>query len=757
MRIDLKPCLDFKDVLIPPCRTSMCSRSDVNLHREFTFKHSPKKVNVVPIIASNMHATGTFETYAVLQRYRMLTCMSKHLTLKDYANYMINSVNETKALKDLDLPEGEEPPVQKYPPLDPDLFMISAGIREGDLETLAKIVEFTGCNWICIDIANGHMKRLVDYCAKIRERFPDKIIVAGNVAAPDVTEELLEDGGVDVVKLGIGSGCFAGDTRILMANGMYKNIEDIEVGEHVINKRGKSVQVINKFNKGIRKTVNIRANNWHDWTTVTKHHKYFVGDMSTSSSGCITSSGKAKILDKKTRLGKSKFKWKKLSEINEKEMTLLMPNKVKWNLSKNFKIDLGDFVQKCIVKKNTVTSTASNRKTFNRYMESGYDLGYIFGTFLGDGDARMCKNGSGSVHWSFGAHETEIGDKLKKCVKNVLGYDCSSNIKKENVLAVHCYNNCFARVMLKFSKKTNKHLPEEYYCNNKKYIQGIFDGLVDSDGSVEKTPSGKFIYTLTNTSKRLLEVFYWCCISLGVTYSAREKEKTVGTLKNIKFENLQDSYRIKTHTFNRKTKKYVYSEIFEKEKGKSQVVWDIEVDCPTHSFIANNAIVHNSACLTRRKTGVGVPQLTAVDESSDTAHKVNGHIISDGGITCPGDASKAFVAGADFVMLGGVFAGHDESYGELTVGEDGKQYKEFYGMSSSHAIQKHYGKQEKYRASEGRHIKIPYKGPLEGTVLDYLGGIRSTCTYIDARRIKDMSKCGKVRIVGQQINNHFNA
>ena len=141
-------------------------------------------------------------------------------------------------------------------------------------------------------------------------------------------------------------------------------------------------------------------------------------------------------------------------------------------------------------------------------------------------------------------------------------------------------------------------------------------------------------------------------------------------------------------------------------------------------------------------------------DCADAAHGVNGHIIGDGGITCPGDMSKAFGGGADFVMMGGQFAGHDENPGEVEE-IDGKKFKVFYGMSSEHAMKKHYGQMAKYRSSEGRIIKIPYKGSLTNTVLDYLGGVRSTCAYINANTIKNMPKCTTFILASQQLNTHF--
>ena len=159
-----------------------------------------------------------------------------------------------------------------------------------------------------------------------------------------------------------------------------------------------------------------------------------------------------------------------------------------------------------------------------------------------------------------------------------------------------------------------------------------------------------------------------------------------------------------------------------------------------------------SACLTRMKTGVGMPQLSAIMECADAAHGVGGHIIGDGGITCPGDMAKAFGGGADFVMVGGAFSGHDENPGEIITNPDGSQSKLFYGMSSSHAMTKHYGGMNDYRASEGRIVRVPYRGLLEHTVLDYLGGLRSTCTYINASCIKHMPLCTTFVQVSQQLN-----
>jgi len=158
-----------------------------------------------------------------------------------------------------------------------------------------------------------------------------------------------------------------------------------------------------------------------------------------------------------------------------------------------------------------------------------------------------------------------------------------------------------------------------------------------------------------------------------------------------------------------------------------------------------------SVCTTRIKTGVGYPQLSAIIECADAAHGLGGQIISDGGCVTPGDVAKAFGAGADFVMLGGMFAGHDESGGDI-IEKNGKPYRKFYGMSSSTAMEKHVGHVAEYRASEGKTVEIPYRGKVETTLQDILGGLRSTCTYVGAKRLKELTKRTTFIRVAEQEN-----
>lgn len=343
MKIETDTKLDYNDVLIRPKRTKLSSRSEVNLEREFYFPISKQTWKGVPIIAANMDTVGTYDVYKVLSKYKMITAFHKFYTFKDF---------------------------QEMTDLDPNYFAISTGISDNDFNKLKEILDSDfgqPVKFICIDVANGYMEKLFKFCKHVRENYPNKILIAGNVVSREVTEELILNGGIDIVKVGIGPG---------------------------------------------------------------------------------------------------------------------------------------------------------------------------------------------------------------------------------------------------------------------------------------------------------------------------------------------------------------------------------------------------SACLTRTQTGVGMPQLSAIMECADAAHGVNGFIIGDGGITCPGDLAKGFGGGADFIMIGGQFAGHDENPGEL-IEKNGEQYKLFYGMSSEKAMQTHYGKMDNYRSSEGRCIKIKYKGALENTVLSYLGGLRSTCTYINAKNIKNISKCTTFIKTNRQLNTIF--
>ena len=202
------------------------------------------------------------------------------------------------------------------------------------------------------------------------------------------------------------------------------------------------------------------------------------------------------------------------------------------------------------------------------------------------------------------------------------------------------------------------------------------------------------------------------------------------------------------------------SSVRDKYPTKTIIAGNVVTADMTQELVMNGAdivkvgIGPGSVCTTRIQTGVGYPQLSAVIECADAAHGLGAHIIADGGCTCPGDVEKAFGGGADFVMLGGMFAGHEEGGGKK-IKKNGSQYIEFYGSSSDTAMDKHYGGLADYRSSEGKKVQLKYRGKIKDTVQNILGGVRSSCTYVGAPSLKQLSKCTTFVRVNQQYNDTF--
>ena len=310
---------------------------------------------------------------------------------------------------------------------------------------------------------------------------------------------------------------------------------------------------------------------------------------------------------------------------------------------------------------------------------------------------------------------------------------------------------------------------------------------------------------------RLSEMELFTCIAKQYNnFNHWEKNgwKGDGNLKAISIGTNQKDYELARRIIKKNELKWVCIDI---ANGYSEhfvdFVRQVRADFPFMNIIAGNVVTADmtqelilagadivkvgigpgSVCTTRIQTGVGYPQLSAVIECADAAHGLGGHIIADGGCTCPGDVAKAFAAGADFVMLGGMLAGHDEGGGEVVTKtfksdeveieeyEAGairllpcrikkevigpiyseKKYVQFYGMSSDTAMNKHSGGVADYRSSEGRTVEVPYRGPVAGTVKDILGGLRSTCTYVGAPSLKQLSKCTTFVRCTQQFNSIF--
>jgi IMP dehydrogenase/GMP reductase len=238
-----------------------------------------------------------------------------------------------------------------------------------------------------------------------------------------------------------------------------------------------------------------------------------------------------------------------------------------------------------------------------------------------------------------------------------------------------------------------------------------------------------------------------------------KKETVLLSPRNINFSNVDNCnqyYKVRAHTLNRKSENYFYSEILSVEKVLIEIeTWDIEVDCDTHSFIANNSIVHNSICKTRIQTGFGVPTLASVWDCGDIHQKLypNVSIIADGGIRYPADLVKSLAAGADAVICGSVFAGTQESPGAIIYDNNKIAWKIYRGTASEEIQEDKRGGLKHGTCAEGVSQLVEYKGSLNRVLVDFVGGLRSALTYANASNIKELRENAEfIRITGSGIN-----
>jgi IMP dehydrogenase/GMP reductase len=702
MRIKTDEGLTFDDLLLEPQYSEVRSRADVDYSIELTKGIKLK----FPIIPANMKTVTHSNMAREICRLGGMAILHRFMPIEE----------QLEIFNDLKMFKGEN---------DPCLHVgFSIGIKDADKENLKKIIE-VGCKIICIDVAHGDSVQCIEMTKYVSETYPDVFLISGNVATHGGAMNLWE-AGADVVKVGIGNGCFAAGTRVLMANGFYKNIENIEPGDKVINKNGKPVKVTNAFCTGTKKVSKLKTNLFYEDTYVTPDHNYWVGDLNSVSYESLQSGGYVKHLDKlsKTKPKQSKYKWKAINDI--KQDILLLPNKISFELPISFEIPL--------MKRNGGFSKYTYEQDYS--LTPSYELGYILGTFLGDGHAACAEyNGShvGSVRWYFGKDEQDIVDKLTNCLVAIFNKSNPVIKNQESTIDVVLYYKPFADFLYSFNKKENKHLPENLLVDNEKYLTGLYDGLLDSYGHYDK--DGR--KTLGNTSKYIIELFNVINLILtGIMPNNSKCLPTAGGLENCNVDNCNIPYKtqiLKRGDY-RLTKDYQVAKILGYENSNLEVpVYDITVDCDTHSFIANNAIVHNSICTTRIETGNGVPLLTSLVDTAEakfrfeTEHNRKVFIMSDGGCKAAGDLVKALCF-ADLCMVGNMFAGAEETPGN-TLQIDGQTYKEYVGSST------HRGNR-----TEGVAALVHSKSRVEKIIQKMIEGIQSGCSYQGAFNLKELKE-----------------
>ena len=589
----------------------------------------------------------------------------------------------------------------------------AVSVGRGTEERVAALVE-AGVDVIVVDTAHGHSQGVLDRIQWVKAHYPDLQVIGGNIATADAALAL-RDAGADAVKVGIGPGCFAAGTRVLMANATYKNIEDIRAGERVINRDGQPVTVVKAWCTGIREVMQIRHSASFLGTLATPDHRYLVGDLRTASAATVTSKGYANVLERPTRSVATKIGWQAIGEVER--ATCLFPRQVQFELPAALKIDLGA---------NSVCDS--------------YALGYLFGVFLSEGDIQ-----SAHINWNLAADQVAVAEQLTACIKKVSGIQ-PEQTQQANIITVQIDSPQWAQLLAQFGKRHNKHLPAELLCANPEYLQGLFDGLLDSDGYTAS--DGRLCFT--NTSQRLVELFNLLSLLInGSLPNCHVEAPNAGGLVGAEVANCRDSYRARLNVSHEKRliQNYQVLKILDRQPlNLALPVYDIEVDCPTHSFIADNAIVHNSICTTRIVAGVGVPQITAVANVTEALEGSGIPVIADGGLRYSGDIAKVIAAGAHSVMIGGMFAGTDEAPGEVEIYQ-GRSYKSYRGMGSLGAMGANEGSSDRYfqedtakekHVPEGIEGRVPYKGSLLNVIHQLVGGLGSSMGYTGCATIEEM-------------------
>lgn len=685
IRIKKEMDLTFDDVILEPRKSSINSR--FNGEMDLSVEILPNVKIKYPIISANMDTITEAEMANTINRLGGLGIIHRFLPI----DVQVSQIEKIVGHK-----------------------ILCLGVLEDErLDLLKEDHKFDG---VLIDIAHGHSNVMINQIERIRKISADIPIIAGNVATAQGAQELVE-AGANCIKVGVGPGCFAAGTRILMSNGTYKNIEEIQIGDSIISGLGKPTVVVGTQCTGIKEVIKVRHTQNANGTVCTPDHRFWCGDLNTISESTLTSAGYARHLDKLAKVTpkQSKYKWKQIKDFQQD--VALLPNRIEFELP-------ADFDKKI-----------SYRNNEHIRLTPDYELGYLFGFFLGDGNTSCTinkKNGNKSGHITFypSLEEKHIVEKLDNICWNMFGKHL---LRKE---AKGCYNlvlylKPLADLLDTFGKKQHKHLPPEFLVDNLQYLRGLWEGLQDSDG-IDSDRVG-----FKNTSKQLTELYFFLTFYLTGKYPTLEFQPATAGGLDCNINNCNDSIlsRICPSYLKRQTKDFQVVKILEITELKMQLpVYDIEVECDSHSFIADNAIVHNSLCTTRLKTGCGVPQLSAIVEV-EQAIRGCATVIADGGIRQSGDIVKALAAGADAVMIGRLFSATDEAPGKIVDIPNQGKFKVYRGMASRAAQEDWKGKST---SIEGETTLVSYRGSVEPIFNDLINGVKSGMSYQDAHNITEL-------------------
>ncbi|MGH9139411.1 MAG: IMP dehydrogenase [Acidimicrobiales bacterium] len=560
----------------------------------------------------------------------------------------------------------------------------AVGVGPEGLERAEALVA-AGADVLVVDTSHGHSQGVLDTVKQIKSGLPVEVI-AGNVATAEAVDALVGVG-ADAVKVGVGPGCFAAGTRVLMADATYKDIDRIQPGDRVVNMHGEPVTVLKAWCTGHREVMSLRHVAANRETLATPDHCFYL-----SRTRAPVPVGGTAVLEQ------DHSRWEEIGQAVDDAVALL-PRRIAFELPAE------------------LTFTVAHEK-----VTPSYDLGFVVGTFLAAGDAylRDTPDGErGRVSWRLGPGDDALAARLADAVLSVTGVEPVVD-SRGGAYQVHILSMPWAHVLARFGPRYQRQLPPGWLCRDDVYQRGLRGGLLATDGRLATAP-------------RLAELYGVLTYLLEGRFPHCEQDEA------LDLEGFQ-AVRIETR----------------RQLHEVVPVYDIEVDCPTHSFVADNAIVHNSICTTRVVAGVGVPQVTAIYECAQATARHGATIVADGGVQQSGDVAKAIAAGADAVMLGGIFAGVDESPGEV-VFDHGERYKEYRGMGSLGAMKGRSFSKDRYFQNEiidesqlvpqGIEGRVPYKGPVANVLHQLIGGLRAAMGYCGTGTVAELRQHGRfVRI-----------
>ncbi|MFN2627270.1 MAG: IMP dehydrogenase [Gaiellaceae bacterium] len=618
---------------------------------------------------------------------------------------------------------------------------VGAAVGVGpDAVERAQALASAGADLLVVDTAHGHSQGVVEMVRRLKGLLSLEL-VAGNIATAEAAEALI-DAGADAVKAGVGPGCHAAGTRILLANATYKNIEDVCAGDRVINMQGEPVTVLSAWCTGVRVVIGVRHLASPRETFVTPDHRFWVPDLTTTAAGTLTSRGSTAVLARPTRPGTATERWQEIGSAEDD--ALLLPRRIAFELPAGLAIELRP-------------AGADRSETVVR---DSYALGYVFGAFLRNGEALLDSTGRAEiarVSWRFGPGDQQTVEKLIACLDALPAVGVGVDRAAGEMTTIRLSSLPWATLLAAFGTGPEKQLPPRFMCASPFYLTGLYDGLVERDhlGAADGA------VCFRSSSRQLVELFGVLCFLLRGRFPQSQSEPPgAGGLEGRALSPWRGSYvsRLNVAEANRHPAAYqVVETLGHRKLGVAVPVYDLEVDCPTHSFIADNAIVHNSICTTRVVAGVGVPQVTAIYDCAQVCARHGIPLVGDGGLTSSGDLAKAIAAGADTIMAGSLLAGVEEAPGDVILLQ-GERFKEYRGMGSLGAMKaRSYSKDRYFQGDvedvdrlvpEGIEGRTPYKGPLRNIVYQLVGGLRQAMGYCGAATIEEMKGARFVRITG---------